>query len=187
MTKENGLKKNNSQTDAVALRINGSLMGVAPRPKLSELAQALRGIALSDSPVLLSGTEDICNGLVKQLHKLGRRSGLPMHNCYSPEEAENLFKTVLDEEEELNEQALGTWALFRVDAWPRELQVSLQKILDALDESRLHGRLRHDRIPRVLVVQESDSDTRSLDPALKRRLSYFNLSATRATVAEMAG
>ncbi|MEQ9497226.1 MAG: hypothetical protein RIT81_10215 [Deltaproteobacteria bacterium] len=181
------LKKNNNNQDAVALRINGSLMGVAPQPKLCELAQALRGIALSDSPVLLRGSEDICHDLVEQLHKLGRRSSLPMHNCHSPEEAETLFRTVFDEEDEPNEDALGTWALFRVEAWPRELQVSLQRILEVLDESRLHGRLRHDRIPRVVVVQESDSDGRSLDPALKRRLSYFNLSATRATNAELVG
>ncbi len=181
------LKKIKKTSNAVALRINGSLMGVAPEPNLEELEPALRGVALSDSPVLLRGSERVCHDLVGQLHSLGRRADLPMHNCHSPEDAENLFRTVLDEQQEPNEKALGTWALFRVEAWPRELQVSLQRILEALDESRLHGRLRHDRIPRVVVVQESDSDGCSLDPALKRRLSYFNLSATRATNAELAG
>lgn len=181
------LKNTKKNANSVALRINGSLMGVAPEPNLDELEQALRGIALSDSPVLLRGSEQICHDLVEQLHRLGRRAALPMHNCHSPEDAEHLFRTVLDEEDEPNDAALGTWALFRVEAWPRELQVSLHRILEALDESRLHGRLRHDRIPRVVVVQESDSDGRSLDPALKRRLSYFNLSATRATSAELVG
>lgn len=178
---------NTQDKQGVALHINGSLMGVAPKPALQDFERALRGVALSDSPVLLQGGEDICSGLLEQLHRLGRRAALPMHNCHSPQEAENLFRTVLDEEEGPNEDALGTWALHRVEAWPRELQVNLHKILQALDESRLHGRLRHDRIPRVVVVQGPDSDCEALEPELLRRLSYFELSASDATAAEMAG
>ncbi len=178
-------KKTNK--NSVALHINGSLMGVSPSAKMKTLDRALRGVALSDSPVLLSGNEDICSDLLEKLHRLGRRAKLPMHNCHSPQEAENLFRAVLDEEQGPDEDTLGTWALFRVESWPRELQLNLNKILQALDESRLHGRLRHDRIPRVVVVQDPDADGASLDPDLYKRLSYFELCASEATAAEIAG
>ncbi len=118
---------NNSTADEnVALRINGSLMGVAIKPDLDDLEAALRGVALSDSPVLLRGAEDVCHGLLEHLHRLGRRAELPMHSCHSPEDAEDLFKSVLDDSEP-SDGSLGTWALFRVEAWPRELQVSLSE------------------------------------------------------------
>jgi len=114
---------------------------------------------------------------------LGRRAKLPVHECHAPEEAEDLFRSILALGEP-SEESLGTWALFHVEAWPRELQVSLLRIIERLDESRLHGKLRHERIPRVVVIQERESEAAALDPNLKRRLSYFDVSVTETGTQE---
>ncbi len=166
--------------DGLALTVNGSLLAVGIRPQLGELEGALKSVALSDSPVIIRGQNDDRSYLLDRLHKLGRRSDLPVHQCRSPTEAEPLFASVMDNGD-TEIEALGTWALHSVDAWPRDLQIQLNHILEALDLGRLHGRLRHEKIPRIVVLQESETDNSKLLPELSKRLSYFNLS-TKACV-----
>jgi hypothetical protein len=72
----------------------------------------------------------------------------------------------------------GTWVFHDVDSWPAELQASLGRVLETLDEDRLHGRKSHRCLPRVVVLESPDSDHKGFDPELKQRLSYFNVTAT---------
>ncbi len=162
--------------EKLALKINGAVLTIAERPALKELDAPLRGIALSDSPVLIQGTTEDCDQLVNKLHSLGRRAALPVRTCYSPDEAEVLFDAILADGD-TQTGVLGTWALHGVDSWPRELQMSLNRVLEAFDEGRLHGRLRHERIPRVVVLQQREARKGALEPELQRRLSFFHLTA----------
>lgn len=164
-----------TQSEAIALEINGAQLAVGQRPNLSELDPALRGVALSDSPVLIRASASDGTHLVDRLHALGRRAALPVHDCRSPAEAEALFRAVRSTGD-TDERALGTWALHGVDAWPSELQEDLSRILGALDEGRLHGRLRHDKIPRVVVVERPGAAAGALSPELERRLSFFKVA-----------
>lgn len=165
-----------SEQDKLALHINGTLLAVADADDLENFDPALRGVAMSDSPVLIQGEGDTCDLLCDRLHALGRRNEQPVHRCNVPEEAERLFNSVLGRNPSEGE-SLGTWALHRVEAWPREMQLNLQRVLETLDESRLHGRLRHDRIPRVVVLQSEAPTHSRLEPELHQRLSYFNVAA----------
>ena len=163
------------QDERVALHVNGHLMAVAQESGFKDFERALRGVALSDSPVLIRAKDAHCGDLVDRLHKLGRRNQQPVHQCRHPEEAERLFRVVLDSKDEGSSEVLGTWALHQVDAWPREMQLSLHRVLEQLDRSRLHGRLRHESIPRVVVLQDAGDRTANLEPQLAERLSYFSL------------
>ena len=164
-----------SPAQRVALHVNGHFLAVAQESGFEAFEQALRGVALSDSPVLIRATASHCGDLVDRLHKLGRRNRQPVHQCRHPEEAERLFRVVLEAKDHENTEALGTWALHQVEAWPREMQISLQQVLERLDQNRLHGRLRHDRIPRVVVLQSDGRGNANLEPELAARLAYFNL------------
>lgn len=168
--------------DTVALRINGSLLAIGRRPELNELDVVLRGIALSDSPVLIrAGRADDRARLADRIHALGRRSGLPVHECRSVADADELFHAVEGKSPEVN--ARGTWTLHSVATWPKQRQLALGRLLAALDESRLHGRLAHESIPRVVVLESTDA-TQKLEPELERRLSFFNIAAAPATERE---
>jgi len=57
----------------LALRVNGSLLAVGRRPRLVELEAPLRGIALSDSPVLLRADTQDGGWIIQRLHALGVR------------------------------------------------------------------------------------------------------------------
>jgi hypothetical protein len=167
-------KRLNTQ-DALALHINGSLLAVGQRPALGEFDPPLRGVALSDSPVLIKASEQDGPVLVERLHALGRRRALPMHDCRSPEEALRLLGAVR-ETGETSPEALGTWAFYGVTSWPSSMQSELNRVLAMLDEGRLHGRLRHEGMPRVVVVQYPGERADHLDPELVQRLSFFSLS-----------
>ena len=54
---------------------------------------------------------------------------------------------------------------------------SLHQVLERLDQSRLHGRLRHERIPRVIVLQTDEDGNRKLEPELAARISYYRVEA----------
>lgn len=166
-----------TSADRVALHVNGHLLAVAQESGFHAFENALRGVALSDSPVLIRADDRHCGDLVNRLHKLGRRHEQPVHEIRHPEEAERLFRVVLDSDPEDSSEALGTWALHQVDAWPREMQLSLYRVLEQLDQSRLHGRLRHEKIPRVVVLQSDSQSGMSLEPELAARLSYFSVEA----------
>lgn len=163
-------------SNPLALHINGSLLAISETDDLVEFDPALRGVAMSDSPVLIQAEDETCDLIIDRLHALSRRHEQPVHRCNLPEEAEALFKTVL-EEDDGSGATLGTWALHRVEAWPREMQLNLQRVLETLDESRLHGRLRHDRIPRVVVLQSDSEPKHGIEPELQQRLSYFSVAA----------
>src|SRR5688572_27529704 len=78
--------------DALTLRVNGAVLAVARRPALSEIDQALRGIALSDSPVLVSAKrDDDKTAIASRLHSLGRRKDMPLRICKNEEEAKSLL------------------------------------------------------------------------------------------------
>lgn len=158
----------------VGLRVNGSVLAVGDRPELASFENALRGVALSDSPVLIRGQSPDRKLLAERLHRLGRRAELPLRMCFSPDDAEDLFRAVGGPDSP--PEALGTWALYGVASWPRELQLLLHKVLETLDEGRLHGRLAHERIPRVLVLEEPDDTGAGLEPELQRRLTFFSLA-----------
>lgn len=161
---------------AVELRVNGSVLAKSSASDLHDFDPVLRGVALSDSPVLLEGPADHQSLLVNRIHLLGRRAELPLHICYSARDAEVLFEA-LQESGSVTQNSLGTWALHEVSSWPDELQRTLSGILDLLDEGRLHGRLRHEVIPRVVVLEEELPDVASTyTPELQKRLSFFHLS-----------
>ncbi len=159
----------------LAVTLNGAKIRFSPDGGPERLDPALRCVALSDSPVLVEAPEEHQGWLVERIHQLGRRSMLPLHRCPDLESAGRLLAAV--GKDGSPEEALGTWALFDVARWPKEPQRALASLLELLDLNRLHGRLRHDRIPRVIVVKsEAKLD---LDPALSQRAGYFHLLAVR--------
>lgn len=159
----------------LCLTINGSKLAEGTAPSYEELQPALRSIALSDSPVIVRAPDEARQHLVEELHRLGRRAQLPIHPCTSAQEAEPLFDS-LTARGETKPECLGTWALHDVGAWPRASQEKLSDLLEALDLGRLHGQLRHERIPRVVMLT-SHADAPSILPSLARRIGYFNLTA----------
>jgi len=163
----------------LALRVNGSLLAVGRRPRLVELEAPLRGIALSDSPVLLRADTQDGGWIIQRLHALGRRADLPCRTCHTAVEAEPLLEAV-DGSGDVSSETAGTWALFNVHWWSEDRQMQLASVLSKLDEGRLHGRLRHVHIPRVVVTVSPDFKQTKLQPDLERRLAYFNVSAGRA-------
>jgi hypothetical protein len=163
----------------LALKVNGSLLAVGRRPALSELGPALRGVALSDSPVLVQAEPQDAAYIMDQLHRLGRRSALPCRTCHTDLDAEALFEAIHDSGD-VDPRALGSWVLNNVHWWSEERQVQLADVLNGLDEGRLHGRLRHERIPRVMVSVSPDVRTRKLIPELGQRLAYFHILASES-------
>jgi len=152
--------------DAVDLRVNGELVCSARRPRLGALDAPLRGVALSDSPVLIraSREEDRIH-VAGRLHALGRRRALPMHECRSVAEARALVKS----------GAHGTWALFDVAAWSDGEQRNLARLIALFDQHRLHGNLAREELPRIVVIESSDSGGK-LRPELEQRLAFFNIA-----------
>jgi hypothetical protein len=162
----------------LALRVNGSLLAIGRRPRLDELDPPLRGIALSDSPVLLRADTQDGGWIIQRLHGLGRRSAFPCRTCHTAVEAEPLLEAV-DPSGEVSSEVAGTWALFNVHWWSCDRQDQLASVLSKLDEGRLHGRLRHIHIPRVIVTVSPEFKQSKLQPELERRLAYFNVTAGR--------
>jgi len=162
--------------EGVALRINGALLAVGRRPALEALERPLRGVALSDSPVLVRAGDPEGPHIAERLHALGRRAALPRRDCLSPDAVRPLLGAV-GEGSEVAAEALGSWTLHGVAGWPTAVQVDLERVLARLDEARLHGRLKHERIPRVVVVQRPGERVDNLHPDLARRLSFFDVSA----------
>lgn len=163
------------QTSALRLTINGSKLAVGTRPGLDEFEAALRGVALSDSPVVVHAGEDVQEHLLGRLHSLGRRNGMPLHECRDVNAVEPLFDGVSGGAE-TSDGCLGTWALYGVETWTEKDQDRLGEILEVLDLGRLHGRLRHERIPRIVMLSSSERGRR-LRTGLARRISYFTLIA----------
>ncbi|MEO1232200.1 MAG: hypothetical protein AAFZ18_25205 [Myxococcota bacterium] len=161
-------------SEELTLTINGSKLAVGERPELAALEPALRSIALSDSPIVVRSLPDDHEHFLARLHALSRRSDLPVHRCSSAREAQRLFAGVARDIEETD--TLGTWALYDVHAWERGAQEKLSSLLEHLDLARLHGRLRHERIPRVVMLADLGSKEKVL-PALDRRISYFTMIA----------
>jgi len=166
--------------EEVALHVNGHLLAVADEEKFHDFDAALRGVALADSPVLIRAKDDHCGDLVRRLHKLGRSNQQPVHQCRHPEEAERLFRIMTTSNNSESTEILGTWAMHRIDAWPREMQLTLRRVLEQLHQNSLHGRLRHERIPRVLVLQSNEDSSVNLEPELVTRVSYFSVEARPA-------
>lgn len=169
------MTQDTTSSTCLALTLNGSRLAVGTRPDLAELDTALRSVALSDSPVLIRAPAEDYEHILNRLHALSRRSELPLHRCSAPNDAELLFEGIRSRGES-REDAEGTWALFEVDDWPDERQEMLGKVLEQLDLGRLHGRLRHERIPRVMMFTDVGRTIRVL-PSLDRRISYFTLTA----------
>jgi hypothetical protein len=162
-------------TDHLSLTVNGSKLAVGARPGLGELEPALRSVALSDSPVFVRAPEADFEHLLARLHQLGRRAQLPIFRVERPEDIDPLFE-ILSSPRHGGDTVLGTWALFAVSSWPEEKQEKLGELLETLDLARLHGRLRHERIPRVVVFSALEAPER-LRPDLDQRVSYFTLVA----------
>lgn len=170
MMANNGSNSKGSRAGGIeggaTLRINGALLGVARRPSLSDFDAALRGVALSDSPVLVRASRpDDRMHVAGRLHVLGRRRDLPLHAARSVEEARALIVA----------RASGTWALYDVGAWSEEDQLALAQLLALFDEHRLHGNLSHEQIPRVVVIVSGETQA-SLCEELARRLAFFDVS-----------
>lgn len=159
----------------LALTINGSKLAVAYRPDLEPFEPALRSVALSDSPVMVRSLPEDHDFFLERLHGLSRRASMPVHRCPDPKDTDTLLKGAgkMDSEE----ATLGTWALYDLHLWSEEQQDKLGALLEHLDLARLHGRLRHERIPRVVMFAELGNRTKVLS-RLDRRLSYFTLTAT---------
>lgn len=164
-----------NSSQLMSLAINGSELAVANLPDLSELEPALRSVALSDSPVVIRAPESVQNHLLEKLHQLGRRAALPLRICRSLEDADKLLNA-LSPRGDTHPATLGTWALFEVDTWPEDKQDKLGELLEELDLGRLHGRLRHERIPRVMAFTSLAKENR-FRSALEKRISYFTIIA----------
>lgn len=164
------------QENGLGLKVNGSLLAVGKRPALDAWTPALRGIALSDSPVLIQASHQDAAYILERIHALGRRRDLPVHHCHTEDEGQSLLHA-LQSDGTVHDEALGTWAVFNVHWWSDEAQSRLADLLGELDEARLHGRLRHDRIPRVVVTMNPDTQASSLRSGLRQRLAYYHLSA----------
>ena len=162
------------QTEHVSLTINGSELAVAGHPEFQELESALRSIALSDSPVVIRSPEEVQEHLLNRLHALGRRADLPIHICRIAKEAEELM-SALSTKGDTTSTSLGTWALFDIEKWPENQQNRLGELLEQFDLGRLHGRLRHERIPRVMAFSNLFVKNR-IKPSLEKRISYFTLT-----------
>lgn len=167
---------------SVVLTINGSRLAVGTRPELTEFEAALRGVALSDSPVVIQALEEDQVHLVSRLHDLGRRCGMPLRECREVADLEPLFEGVTGGAE-TSDGCLGTWALYGVHRWSEEDQDRLGEILEVLDLGRLHGRLRHERIPRIIMLS-SPEQASQLRSRLARRISYFTLTAKSGELQE---
>jgi hypothetical protein len=164
------------QESGLALKVNGTVVAVGRRPDLESWRPALRGVALSDSPVLVQAPHHDASFILDRLHRLGRRSDLPVHHCHDENDGPALLEC-LDRNETPDAGALGTWAIFNVHWWSDENQLRLADLLGRLDEARLHGRLRHDQIPRVIVTMNPETPASGLRNALRQRLCYYQLSA----------
>jgi len=164
--------------NGLGLKINGALLAVGRRPALEEWTPALRGIALSDSPVLIQATHQDAAFLLDRIHELGRRSNLPLHHCHSESESVPLLQSIRSKGS-VSDDALGTWAIFNVHWWSEDSQIRLAEILAGFDEARLHGRLRHERIPRVVVTMNPDTPASNLRGELRQRLAYYHLTAVK--------
>jgi hypothetical protein len=148
-----------------SLRINGALLAVARRPSLTDFDAALRGVALSDSPVLVrAAREEDRTHIAGRLHALGRRRDLPLHGARTVAEARALIVS----------RASGTWALHDVASWSEADQVALARLLALFDEHRLHGNLSHEQIPRVVVI-EGEKDAQFCEE-LAGRLAFFDIT-----------
>ena len=99
------------KADRVALHVNGHFLAEAQESSFDAFEYALRGVALSDSPVLIRASDRHLRDLVERLHRLGRRKQQPVHQCRHPEEAQKLFRVVLESDDHESGDALGTWAL----------------------------------------------------------------------------
>lgn len=163
--------------DTVDLVVNGARLAEAEVDDLSVLERPLRSLALADSPVLLRGSTEDCRHVVQRLHELGRRASLPLHFADAPEATLPLLD--LAGAMQARPETVGTWALHGVHAWPEDTQARLATALEALDEARLSGELRHEDIPRVIVVVDVDRPAKDLLPELSARLSYFKLRLDR--------
>ena len=163
--------------NGLALKVNGTTLALGRRPKLTEWTPALRGIALSDSPVLVQASDQDAAHILDQLHRLGRRSELPVHHCHTESEGADLLEA-LDTDGAVLDAALGTWAIFNVHWWSEESQTRLADVLGSFDEARLHGRLTHAKIPRVIVTMNAHTLASTRGEPLRRRLAYYHLSAT---------
>ena len=160
----------------LALKVNGTVLAVGRRPSLEAWHPALRGVALSDSPVLVQAQHQDAAFILDRLHQLGRRAELPVHHCHDESEGTDLLQSLADDGT-VTEEALGTWAIFNVHWWSDESQLRLADVLGKFDEGRLHGRLRHIRIPRVVVTMSPETQASGLRSALRQRLAYYHLSA----------
>lgn len=159
--------------ETIALRVNGTSLPPAERTDLRRFDAVLRGIALSDSPVLIRAErEDDKRRIVARLVAFGRRSDLAVRPCLSFPDAVGLIDSVLTGQTERD--VAGTWALHNVSTWDAESQRALARVLEVLDACRLEERLPHERIPRVVVLEASRSA--ELTPELARRLGFFEIS-----------
>jgi hypothetical protein len=163
--------------NGLALKVNGTTLAVGRRPKLAEWTPALRGIALSDSPVLVQASDQDAAHILEQLHRLGRRSELPIHHCHTESEGTNLLRG-MSSDGIVAPESMGTWAIFNVHWWSEESQTTLGRVLESFDEARLHGRLSHSKIPRVVVTMSAHTQASNLREPLRQRLAYYHLSAT---------
>jgi hypothetical protein len=164
-TKAKGLK----------LEVNGSVLAVARRPLLAELEPALRGIALSDSPVLVRADPFDADHVVQRLHVLSRRAELPLQSVHHERDVTSLLGA-LGKDGEACSEARGTWALHHVHWWSMDRQLDLAALLEDLDTARLHGRLGHHHIPRIVVVSGLGERLGKLEPTLEQRLTFFHLT-----------
>lgn len=151
----------------VSIRINGSRPTHALRPDFSELDRVLKGIALSDSPVLIRAQDpEDAMLLGRRLHLLGQRRGLELSVARAPADAVRLA----------TEKVPGTWLLVSVSDWAHEAQSELAALIASIDESRLSCRIAPERMPRIVVLERADAP-HGLAPALEQRLAFFSIAA----------
>jgi hypothetical protein len=166
------------ETDTLDLVVNGARLACADGDDLSRLQRPLRGIALADSPVLLTGAPEDSRAVVEQLHLLGRRAALPLRICLNNEDAAPLLDYGARSPAAV-EDLVGTWALYQVGAWTESSLAQLIRTLERFDEARLSGRLAHRDIPRVIVVISPANAHKELLERLSARVQYFKLRLDR--------
>jgi hypothetical protein len=164
-----------NDTEIFAVQVNGGTSVQTSSPGFEEIRGALRGVALSDSPICIQGGDRYSQEkLLEQLHGLSRRSHQPIYKCQRFQDVLPLMDAILKPRGQ--EVPLGTWVLQNLEQWKPKQRDNLEAVVTTIDNNRLCGRGKHENVPRLVTVQKEEDAMDKLSERLKTRLSFFQIS-----------
>jgi DNA-binding NtrC family response regulator len=169
-------------TEGIMIRVNGSQNFSVHASAGEQQNFGLRGIAMSDSPVLIEGGDRRDRDFIaQQIHMLGRRNALPIHECSCAKDIAPLLDPSAQGEDLASPG--GTWLLHDISGWPRTVQQNLGKLLSQLNLDRIQGLHAIEALPRIVALTDSiqtkkreDGEVSFIEPGLRQRLSFFHIS-----------